>query len=1307
MEEDSPFTKRFVSSVKKPHCERTEQDIDYICHVLKKLSEFSGTGQNNLRSLSEKLVYEEHCKDSILYRVGEPVLCWYYVLSGSVLISEDYLYSSGNSFGHCSDSNIRKDSCHILEASELLRVEMQRPETTTTTTRAESSNQGVWSQASSTTGRHSAAGAATIGAVFSAAADEDDAAERKRRSQSEERVFKFDNMSIQANSESNPSLALSETSEPNARETTPPKGSTSTASSSSGSTEVRLRVGRENRRRYSAPPGGRQSRDSVGSLDYLSESQVDSDDEESVQSETSSSSMDAVLEVFSKPPSDRTEEDIDRVLEILQYMSVFSNMTANIRQALFKELMLLTYETEGAVVINNHAEVSNWYVVLNGQVRLLRDTEPEKTYHVGECFGVNQSLKVLPHRGRLITAAKDTTLCYVPVDCYGRILAHGEENMMRIEEDGVVVMVMEKRSVDIKREGYFVISSTPNKLLEHMLEETVDDYFYKDFLLTYRTFLDNGWPIVRALKQAWSLGSSEKKERIIAVVLHWVSEHFSDFECNEEMTGFLDWFETSLLQENKLGEKRALDTARTQNAKLRDIDMDREATGTPLNFTVVGGWEVGCPIFISRVETTSIPSKAGLRIGDQILQINETSCEKKELREITSILVKNFKLSLRVKSNLPEFKNFMQSSPSIHPDYKSKSPAPLPMIPHIPISRCNSEAVSSKSKGSRSKAFSSHKKPKILKPFKPFEKFKLRVRSSSNAESMDGPLKATKKKIPLRKLSQEDLLSEPVEKPSAPVRASSLEDLPSSSSSAKNLSTRFVDSVVKLYVAPDHSYKYIDVSPTTTVTELISKAVKEFYPDRIVVSPADEFCVCLVTVQSRNGPIRNSVLPNHLTDLANYIQLESRYYLKERAFHGTLVHDEEAEKIFKESKQWENLLNLHPKQLAEELTRQDSEIFSSIDSSEYIADLWRNPDHLAKQNLQRFEDIPNEEMYWVVTTLVSETKSEVRAKFIKQFIKTARYCRDLKNFNSMFHIVSGLNHPLCDRLKSTWDKVPSKYKRTLQDLTTYMNPFHNMAKYRELQRSTQPPIIPFFPIIKKDLTFLFDGNDSEVHGLVNFEKLRMLSRQIRIVKSYCRIPINPEPPHIDLNQVTSGILKSLHNSIRMRKHNPATLLTLTENALKKMHCHHRMVKMVRRHLGKRYIVKDEELLEKIAESNERMVQIIRKNPPSPLNKGKKTAAFREKHKSVPPGVSVGGSNISPSPTTGSFGSEDSSAAFGDMATPPLSPRRISMPLPVSSLSSSLCHQDQVDSPSRSLTDTPPPNNFFDGVNGSAKYATDC
>ena len=67
-----------------------------------------------------------------------------------------------------------------------------------------------------------------------------------------------------------------------------------------------------------------------------------------------------------------------------------------------------------------------------------------------------------------------------------------------------------------------------------------------------------------------------------------------------------------------------------------------------------------------------------------------------------------------------------------------------------------------------------------------------------------------------------------------------------------------------------------------------------------------------------------------------------------------------------------------------------------------------------------------------------------------------------------------------------------------------MTPFHNMAKYRELLRTSSPPLIPFFPITKKDLTFLYDGNETQVGGLVNFEKLRMLSQQIRVIRSYCQ-----------------------------------------------------------------------------------------------------------------------------------------------------------------------------------------------------------
>jgi hypothetical protein len=45
--------------------------------------------------------------------------------------------------------------------------------------------------------------------------------------------------------------------------------------------------------------------------------------------------------------------------------------------------------------------------------------------------------------------------------------------------------------------------------------------------------------------------------------------------------------------------------------------------------------------------------------------------------------------------------------------------------------------------------------------------------------------------------------------------------------------------------------------------------------------------------------------------------------------------------------------------------------------------------------------------------------------------------------------------------------------------------------------------IPIFPVVKKDLTFIHLGNDSEVDSLVNFEKLRMIAKEIRHVANMC------------------------------------------------------------------------------------------------------------------------------------------------------------------------------------------------------------
>jgi hypothetical protein len=330
--------------------------------------------------------------------MGDPLSCWYYILSGSVMISNNYYYPSGSSFGQCILTNVRDDKCIIAESTELLRIdyteeELRRAVKIATMSKfTASTGSQDFTRASHTRSSAKAAPPSILPDLQVAPARQKEikkptadaelnmlnpgSAGHHSRSRSEERsIFTFDAADVMK--------SISQENLAKARM----RGGVS-------STEIRVtrryHHDRDNRHRFSAPPGPDRSsgvgiRDSVGSMDYLSESQVDSDDEESAQSETSSSpSMDGVLEVLSKSPDDRTEEDIERVMDILQYIPVFSNMTSNIRKALFRSLMAQIIENENVVIIDNGEEVTRWYVVLNGQLKLIREREGDRVFQAGD-----------------------------------------------------------------------------------------------------------------------------------------------------------------------------------------------------------------------------------------------------------------------------------------------------------------------------------------------------------------------------------------------------------------------------------------------------------------------------------------------------------------------------------------------------------------------------------------------------------------------------------------------------------------------------------------------------------------------------------------------------------------------------------------------------------------------------------------------------------------------------------------------------------------------------------------------------------
>lgn len=269
-----------------------------------------------------------------------------------------------------------------------------------------------------------------------------------------------------------------------------------------------------------------------------------------------------------------------------------------------------------------------------------------------------------------------------------------------------------------------------------------------------------------------------------------------------------------------------------------------------------------------------------------------------------------------------------------------------------------------------------------------------------------------------------------------------------------------------------------------------------------ITEPSPNYSLCEVSV-GEGGLIKHRRLPDQLNDLAQRIPLNARYYLKSNLSIEQLVSDDVASDMIKEAHI--SFLQLNSMELAFQLTLADFDIFSEIETTEYVDNLFERDSAYGEPALEKFEELVNREMFWVCSEVCSEHNTIKRMKVVKHFIKIAKHCKDCKNFNSMFAILSGLGHGSVSRLRNTWEKLPSKYSKLFSDLQEVMDPSRNMAKYRNLLNSelVHPPMIPFFPVVKKDLTFLHLGNDSEMDGLINFEKLRMIAKEIRQITNMC------------------------------------------------------------------------------------------------------------------------------------------------------------------------------------------------------------
>ncbi|KAG9339805.1 hypothetical protein JZ751_022472 [Albula glossodonta] len=843
-------------------------------------------------------------------------------------------------------------------------------------------------------------------------------------------------------------------------------------------------------------------------LSGLPEAAVDSEEEEEEDEDIERASdpllgRDVVRECLEKEPADRNDDDIEQLLEFMHQLPAFANMTMSVRRELCTVMIFEVVEQAETVILQDGQELDLWYVILNGSVEMSHADGRLETLCMGNSFGISPSLDKQYMSGVVRTKGDDCQFVCIAQEDYWRILNHVEKNTHKVEEEGEIVMVKEHRELDRSgtRKGHIVIKGTPERLIMHLVEEhsVVDPTYIEDFLMTYRTFLSSPMEVGKKLLEWFQVDSL--RDKVTRVVLLWVNNHFNDFEGDPAMTRFLEDFEKHLEAAKMKGHLRLLNIACAAKAKWRQVTLLKPSRESPLYFSLQGGSERGFGIFVESVEEGSKASEAGLKRGDQIMEVNGQNFENIAYAKAVDILRTNTHLSLTVKTNIFVFKELLSRIaqekknggphiPKIQEKKGNRYSIPdLPGDMEFPTEKVHKKMKANTVSGGRNKIrkILLNTRFSILPP-KPFS-------DGGVSQSQDDSIVGTKQ-------CRHSVAIMPI----PGTLSSSSPDLLQPATSVLDFSNPadIPDQVIRVFKADQQSC-YIIISKDTTAKDVVSHVVNEF---GLLAAP-ETYSLCEVSV-SPEGVIKQRRLPDQLSKLADRIQLNGRYYLKNNMETETLCSDDDAQELLRESQI--ALLQLSTVELAAQLSMRDFELFRNIESTEYVEDLFKlSPSSgggagtsgggAPVSHLKQFEELINQETFWVATEILKEANTLKRMKTIKLFIKIALHCRECKNFNSMFAIISGLNLAPVARLRGTWEKLPSKYEKLFRDLQDIFDPSRNMAKYRNVlsSQSMQPPIIPLFPVVKKDLTFLHEGNDSSVEGLVNFEKLRMIAKEIRHV----------------------------------------------------------------------------------------------------------------------------------------------------------------------------------------------------------------
>ena len=202
--------------------------------------------------------------------------------------------------------------------------------------------------------------------------------------------------------------------------------------------------------------------------------------------------------------------------------------------------------------------------------------------------------------------------------------------------------------------------------------------------------------------------------------------------------------------------------------------------------------------------------------------------------------------------------------------------------------------------------------------------------------------------------------------------------------------------------------------------------------------------------------------------------------------------------------QWRQLMEFPDYLLAEELTRMDWVMFSSIRPRDLVRQVsvsadeklkWKNLTHVNRM-IEHFNHLA----FWVENYVLLRDKPKHRALMLEKFMRIARKLREINNYNALGAVIAGVRSSSVGRLSATRELIAPALGKDWMKLELLMSPTRSHFAYRLAWENSSGERIPYLPLHRRDLVSAEEGNKTfigdENDGKINWKKFEVMGEVI-------------------------------------------------------------------------------------------------------------------------------------------------------------------------------------------------------------------